>query len=465
MKSSYQNDYNDKSNANNNFKQENKKPPTFDNKIENKNSMSSSMKNYILDNNKKNTTNLTNSTRPNLYGTYGSSQILSNKDYSNPSTKVNDMSKSVNLSARQETSKINENLRETKNSFDSKFSPAHQEYIWNKLVGLENLGNTCFMSTSIQCLTHSKSFMRFFLNEFEKENLPDMENINFQLYILITSLIEATNHDSISMEQFKDKFGDKFNKYGGYAQNDSQEFLRCLLEELNNELNYAKLKKFFPFSSNEKDIRKFNIDYHNHFKSYEDSIIVDFFYGQVFNCFTCNSCFTTINTCEKFMDIPLSLPSENYISFDLMKLLEESYLKKEQVELAACGNKNKKCKSKMYTKESRLTMLPEILIISFQRYNLRNKTKNNSKIKFYEEIDLANLVDKKNIVAKTNTKYKLYAISNHKGDLDFGHCWANCKINKKWYEFNDSKVVEIQNLDFNNEIVYALFYEKVELNN
>ena len=305
--------------------------------------------------------------------------------------------------------------------------------------------------------------MRYFLHEFEKDDIPDFDKISFQLYALLLQITEARDEESVSMEEFKDKFGEKNGKYGGFSQNDSQEFLRCLLEELNGELNYAKPKKFTPFTSEETDMCKYNKMYNSHFKTIEDSIIVDFFYGQIYNCFKCASCSITINTCEKFMDIPISLPNENPIGFDLQKLLEDNYLKNEEVELATCSGRNKKCKGKIYIKESRITMLPEILIISFQRYNLRNKTKNTSKIKFYEEIDMVKMIDKFKLVEKTETKYKLYAISNHKGDLDFGHYWANCKINKKWYEFNDSKVREMQEISLNTNTVYALFYEKNEV--
>ena len=345
---------------------------------------------------------------------------------------------------------------------DKNFSSSHQEFIWNKLVGLENIGNTCFMSTGLQCLIHSRSFMRYFLNEFEKDVLPDFEKISFQLYVLLTNIIETPDGQSVSMEEFKDRISEKLGKYGGFSHHDSQEFLRCLLEELNTDLNYAKIKKFVPFSSKETDMRKFNCDYNKHFQSSEDSIIVDFFYGQIWNCFTCDSCWTTINTCEKFMDIPISLPADSYLGFDLVKILDEYFLKKEEVELAECGGKNKRCKSKLYKKESRVTMLPEILIISFQRYNLRYKSKNNSKIKIYEDLDMSRMIDKTKLVVKTETKYKLYAISHHKGDLDFGHYWAQCKVKKKWYDFNDSRVKEVPELNLNTETVYALFYEKVD---
>ena len=59
------------------------------------------------------------------------------------------------------------------------------------------------------------------------------------------------------------------------------------------------------------------------------------------------------------------------------------------------------------------------------------------------------------------TKYNLFAISNHSGSLDFGHYYAQCKIENYWYELNDSKVTKLSELQMESSHVYALFYEKM----
>ena len=47
-----------------------------------------------------------------------------------------------------------------------------------------------------------------------------------------------------------------------------------------------------------------------------------------------------------------------------------------------------------HIKSSRITILPQILIITLQRYNYRSKRKNSSKICFKTTLDISKFVDK-----------------------------------------------------------------------
>ena len=56
--------------------------------------------------------------------------------------------------------------------------------------------------------------------------------------------------------------------------------------------------------------------------------------------------------------------------------------------------------------------------------------------------------------------YDLYGVVNHHGSLYGGHYTAYCQnfLNKRWYEFNDSRVSEISKNDIVSAYSYVLFY-------
>lgn len=58
--------------------------------------------------------------------------------------------------------------------------------------------------------------------------------------------------------------------------------------------------------------------------------------------------------------------------------------------------------------------------------------------------------------------YDLYGVVNHYGTLGGGHYTAFCQnfLNKNWYEFNDSRVEEINRKGIVSESSYVLFYRR-----
>lgn len=62
--------------------------------------------------------------------------------------------------------------------------------------------------------------------------------------------------------------------------------------------------------------------------------------------------------------------------------------------------------------------------------------------------------------------YDCYAISNHFGNMGFGHytAFAQNPLNKKWYEYDDSNVREISKTNLERTVVtnaaYNLFFRR-----
>ena len=65
-----------------------------------------------------------------------------------------------------------------------------------------------------------------------------------------------------------------------------------------------------------------------------------------------------------------------------------------------------------------------------------------------------------NCVEGLNCMYDLYAVVRHSGNLQGGHYTAVCKVQNKWFDFNDCTVKEIQEGSVITSSAYILFYKK-----
>jgi len=327
--------------------------------------------------------------------------------------------------------------------------------IISNTIGLVNLGNTCYMNTCLQNLIHSKEFIYRLL---AKKNLIDDEKtpISKEFYNLCEE-IATTKKRAISPDDFKYIIGRGHPQLRGTGQFDTQEFCRILLEDINRELNEVEfMSEYKELSTTNKTKIECDKDFDNLFRSRENSIIVDSFYGQIINIFTCKCKFESYSF-QKILDFPLLLPSKK--DYANIKDLIADYFDEEEVKFSKkCEN----CKSKtVHKKIVRMSQPPNILILSLQRINERTKKKNNCEIEFSEELNLKKYIDE-DCGHKSEYKYYLYGIGHHSGTINFGHYYANIKIDDKiWYEFNDSKVKEIgDKIDTKSNSVYVLFYKK-----
>ena len=115
------------------------------------------------------------------------------------------------------------------------------------LVGLQNLGNTCYMNSALQCLSNYKLLKDFFLTLAFKEEI-NLENplgtkglISVRFAELLDNLWNRSQPD-FSPWQFKQCIGNLSTQFYGYAQNDSMEFLTLLLDKLHEDLNRVQTK-------------------------------------------------------------------------------------------------------------------------------------------------------------------------------------------------------------------------------
>ncbi len=107
-------------------------------------------------------------------------------------------------------------------------------------VGLTNLGNTCFMNSSLQCLLHIYPLINYFASRDITKNINKKSPRNGDLALafnyLTREMVTASSGNSISPKHFL-KLAAKYAPHLlDYSQQDSHEFLRFLLDGLSEDL-------------------------------------------------------------------------------------------------------------------------------------------------------------------------------------------------------------------------------------
>ena len=378
----------------------------------------------------------------------------SNKDYNKDYINSNSSKYSYNnyyKKEEKEKEKDNKDYYSSTNETSTSIINRELNSIINSTIGLSNLGNTCFMNTCLQNLIHSEDFIKRLISK--KSSISRSTPISYYFFNLCEEM--ATSTRSVAPSKFKEKFGLKHHLFAGYGQNDTQEFCRVLLEDMNSELNEVKRKKpYVELTTSGKSKIQCDREFDENFRGRENSIVMDSFYGQIINIFTCKCGFKDYSF-QKILDLPLLLQTSSSISIN--SLLED-YFEDEDIKFET---KCEKCgKKRVHRKEIRFSQPPNILILSLQRINPRTKRKNSCSISFPEILDINKFVDGE-CGHGNEGEYILYGIGNHSGTINFGHYYAYIKLSdKSWYEFNDSFVRKMGGVDTRSTTAYTLFYKK-----
>lgn len=122
------------------------------------------------------------------------------------------------------------------------------------IVGLKNLGNTCFMNSILQCLSNTKCLLEYCLRGTYVNDLnTNMSVMKGSLFRSYADLIKKMwkSDDLVSPSDFKSQIARFAPRFVGYAQQDAEEFLYYLLKGLHEDVNLIK-KKPTPIKFDEK---------------------------------------------------------------------------------------------------------------------------------------------------------------------------------------------------------------------
>lgn len=335
----------------------------------------------------------------------------------------------------------------------------YKKYNDKGLTGLGNLGNTCYINSFIQILSHTYELNDFMSSKEFRQRLNPKECTLLIEWNKLRKLMWSENCTVAPWGFFKTIQSIAETKdrelFTGYMQNDLPEFILFILDcfhlGLQREVE-MKITGKIQTSSDKLAKDCYNMMCQMYRKEY----------SEILNLFYCITVTQIIDKNDKILiNKPepcslISIPIKNtettlYECFD-------SYCDLETMEGENAWFNEETNKKENVSKRTMFWSLPNILIIDLKRFN-NNNSKINSLVTFpIDELDLSKYIIGYN---PKQYNYELYGIGNHSGNSMGGHYYAYVKnSNGKWYSYNDTIVKEISINELVTTKTYCLFYRK-----
>ncbi|XP_074518711.1 ubiquitin carboxyl-terminal hydrolase 42 isoform X2 [Halichoeres trimaculatus] len=317
------------------------------------------------------------------------------------------------------------------------FSPERLHLKWTQVhrigAGLQNMGNTCFLNSALQCLTYTPPFANYMLTREHSKTCHEpgfcmmctMQNHIIQVFANSGNVIKPIG----VLNELK-RIAKHF-RYG--SQEDAHEFLRYTVDAMQKScLAGTKLDR----------------------QTQATTFIHQVFGGHLRSRVKCLNCKAVSDTFDPFLDITLEIKTALSVS----KALEQ-FVKPEQLD-GENAYKCTKCK-KMVTASKRFTIhrSSNVLTLSLKRFANFTGGKITKDVKYPEYLDLRPFMSQSQ---GESLVYGLYAVLVHSGfSCHAGHYYCYIKAsNGQWYQMNDSSVSVSDIRSVLNQQAYVLFYIK-----
>ena len=351
-------------------------------------------------------------------------------------------------------------------------------------LGLDNVGATCYMNATLQCLAHIKRVSERIIKYREDGEFKDVTKHRLsEVYSEVVNEIwlpEDKSKKSFAPNRFKKVLGEMNELFAPTAANDAKDLLIYFIEQMHTELNKSKeqnLNLIMPDDMNPTNLIQVRNCFFAEFTKKYKSVFSDTFYGSNLSVTLCHTCRESKFSyqCFSFIIFPLLEAKKNCVtSGRLLPFLyntyilniEDCFLYNQKIEFFTGSNQmycNRCQASKDSSMWTRISTAPLVLIL------ILNRGRGNLDFKepfiFWEIIDLTHYLEFPN----PDNKYFLAGVVSHMGDSGpSGHFIAFCRMspNSKWYCYNDSLVNESSFQEINSRgTPYILFYQKVIIPN
>ncbi|RPB20940.1 cysteine proteinase [Terfezia boudieri ATCC MYA-4762] len=366
-------------------------------------------------------------------------------------------------------------------------------------VGLQNLGNTCYMNSILQCMNGSIPLARYFLDgsykmHINKENPQGSKGVLVEAFATVVKHLWEGKYKFVSPMSFKEICGGLRDTFAGSDQQDAQEFLEFFLDFLHEDLNPNANKSNLRDLTLEEEANRerLPVPYTSwlewqRYTHRNYSVVVNWFQGQFSSrlmCLTCNTRSTTYNQ-FMFLSIPIPPGKRNPTLQDCIdEFCREEVLADDNMWHCPRCKKNRHA-----TKKIKIVRLPHMLIVHLKRFQRRERMGRGvwtEKIMVPVDFPCRGLTLDKYVPVMGGDgvgmgsqglaewtpppemmppfEYDMYGVVNHFGGLQGGHytSFVRDMWGEGWREFDDSKSKRIpEETIFSRETqssAYILFF-------
>ncbi len=293
------------------------------------------------------------------------------------------------------------------------------------MKGLENLGNTCYFNSGLQCLLQTPQLSNYLI--FRKytgqcEFTQEYQKVVKKMWINKGMLQE-------SPQKLLHLFKKRYSQFDNTDQHDTQEMILCVLEILEKAIPFEPLK--FPVIRQSCTIGS------------PHTLVKEIFYSQLLQETVCPTETTRSNQetnnimvfTEKDTDVLTSL--KDYTKWNVLEDFEDTNGTKQNVA----------------TTRNTFWFPPCILIIGYKMYTGKYR------VSIEQELDISECIHP-NSSYRNRNKYTLYGACKHQGSTGGGHYVSYTCHNKQWYYKNDCITKKVSGVP-PKDYYYLLFYKLV----
>ena len=265
------------------------------------------------------------------------------------------------------------------------------------LVGLYNIGNTCFMNSVLQIFLNIKKIKDLFIYEKEEENkkflsfILNSENKDINKVVkrngyLVLELIFLLKEKWIEEKRiliprkFKEICGEYNSVFKTFEQQDAHDFYTFLVDKLHEETNIKSINDYKAITNpetidtNESDLA--NECWANNIRK-NASYFYALFMGQLKSTLICTECKTSKFKFEPFSSLELPIPEEKSITIDIILFRLPYSLRKFRISKINEENEDENNISSIKIKETIKLKLDKIKLRNYKNENINLSTEEN----------------------------------------------------------------------------------------